>query len=366
MESSWCGHEECLESLQTYSEAELSTHVSAAHATGEADAAGDGTGSSCCPTTLAMLCVALRLGTFRQVVVFTGAGISTNCGVPDFRSKGGLYEQVRANEELMLRFPILMSEPELIFTRSFLERNLAAQDFASTFARDFVGASPGAVHHFCVALQQQGILRRVYTQNIDSLHSIAGLHQDKLVEVHGSVQGNNLVHFGDPLPGSLPRYLDEDFPRNIPKTASPLVDLVLVLGTSLQVAPFCGLPNLAHPRCTRVLVNKPLAHALSNAWDILDTRTSFARSQQTSEDGGLYGGKASGQTRCCIGKRSIALSPLWLSSRRFKQEQLLLDMDVEQFVETLAIGSGWSTVTSSQICPLGAETNASMVQQQAQ
>ncbi len=107
-----------------------------------------------------------------KILVFTGAGISTGSGIPDYRGPGG---------EWLKREPVLYQE--------FIASTKSKLDYwrykADTFPA-FSAAVPNAAHLALVALERAGRLRALVTQNIDNLHRAAGTHTDKLVELHGS------------------------------------------------------------------------------------------------------------------------------------------------------------------------------------
>ncbi|OGR95905.1 MAG: hypothetical protein A2016_11865 [Elusimicrobia bacterium GWF2_62_30] len=108
----------------------------------------------------------------RKILVFTGAGISTGSGIPDYRGPGGAWTR---------REPVLYRE-FIASTRSKLDYwKYKAETFPA-----FSAAAPNAAHLAVVALEKAGKLLAVVTQNIDSLHRSAGTHTDKLVELHGS------------------------------------------------------------------------------------------------------------------------------------------------------------------------------------
>ena len=108
----------------------------------------------------------------KKILVFTGAGVSTGSGIPDYRGPGGVW---------------LKREPVLY--RDFLASTRAKLDYwkykADTFPA-FRAAVPNAAHKAVVALERAGRLLALVTQNIDSLHRAAGTHTDKLIELHGS------------------------------------------------------------------------------------------------------------------------------------------------------------------------------------
>ncbi len=112
----------------------------------------------------------------RRIVFFGGAGVSTESGIPDFRSVDGLYNQ-------KYKFP-----PEQIISHSFFVEN--PEEFYR-FYRDrmiFQNAKPNAAHLKLAEWEQKGILSAVVTQNIDGLHQMAG--SKNVIELHGSIHRN--------------------------------------------------------------------------------------------------------------------------------------------------------------------------------
>lgn len=112
----------------------------------------------------------------KRAVFFGGAGVSTESGIPDFRSQDGLYNQKYA-------WP-----PEVILSHTFFERQTA--EFYR-FYHDkmlYPNARPNACHKKLAELEQTGHLRSVVTQNIDGLHQMAG--SKRVLELHGSVHRN--------------------------------------------------------------------------------------------------------------------------------------------------------------------------------
>ncbi|KAI1460166.1 NAD-dependent deacetylase sirtuin-2 [Annulohypoxylon moriforme] len=215
----------------------------------------------------------IKKGGAKKIVVMTGAGISTAAGIPDFRSpKTGLYHNLS-------RFNL--PHPEAVFEIDFFRRNpapfylLAKELYPGNF-------SPTISHVFIALLAKKGLLRMLFTQNIDCLERAAGVPADKIVEAHGSFATQRCIDCRTEFPdhmmhdfvrrGEAPHcvrevcqglvkpdivffgeQLPENFYNNINVTAT--ADLVLVMGTSLLVHPFAGLPRNARERVPRVLFN---------------------------------------------------------------------------------------------------------------
>ena len=198
-----------------------------------------------------------------NIVFFGGAGVSTESGIPDFRSVDGLYHQ-------KFEYP-----PETIISHSFYEKNPA---YFFRFYREKMlplGVEPNITHKKLAELEQKGKLRAVVTQNIDGLHQKAGSRT--VYELHGSVLRNyctrcrkfypaEYVKNADGVPlctcGGIVKPdvvlyeegLDEQTLQNA-VMAIRAADLLIVGGTSLTVYPAAGL--LQYYRGSRlVLINR--------------------------------------------------------------------------------------------------------------
>lgn len=184
-----------------------------------------------------------------RIVFFGGAGVSTESGIPDFRSVDGLYRQ-------KFEYP-----PETIISHSFYERN---PEYFFRFYREKMlplGYDPNITHKKLAQLERDGKLRAVITQNIDGLHQKAG--SKRVFELHGSVLRNYCVRCKKTYPAEfiknapgIPRCdcggivrpdvvlyeegLDEDCMNNALQAISE-ADILIVGGTSLTVYPAAGL-----------------------------------------------------------------------------------------------------------------------------
>lgn len=120
--------------------------------------------------------------TSRRIVFFGGAGVSTESGIPDFRSVDGLYNQ-------RYKFP-----PETILSHSFFMRN--TEEFFAFYRQKLLpgDAQPNAAHAKLAQWEREGRLSAVVTQNIDGLHQLAG--SKNVFELHGSVHRNYCMRCG--------------------------------------------------------------------------------------------------------------------------------------------------------------------------
>src|SRR5215831_16782616 len=205
----------------------------------------------------------------RRVVALTGAGISTESGIPDFRGPQGLWTKNPKAEKLSdIRY--YMTDPEV--------RRLAWQQ---RVAHPAWQARPNAGHMALVSLEKSGRLHALVTQNIDGLHQAAGNSADKVVEVHGtmhevvcmrcdwrgpmqatldrvrageedpdckacgSILKSATISFGQPL---IPEVIDRAL------RAAQEADLLLAIGTSLNVYPVAGAVPLAKSAGAKIVI----------------------------------------------------------------------------------------------------------------
>ena len=191
-----------------------------------------------------------KINAARRIVFFGGAGVSTESGIPDFRSQDGLYHQ---------QYDV---PPETILSRTYFDRHPA--EFYRFYRNKMIclTAKPNAAHKKLAELEQAGRLLAIVTQNIDGLHQMAGSRN--VLELHGSVHRNicrscgavynaewvmmtNGIPHCDKCGGMVKpdvvlyeESLSEDvLTRSISAIAS--ADLLIVGGTSLVVYPAAGL-----------------------------------------------------------------------------------------------------------------------------
>ena len=207
-----------------------------------------------------------------SIVFFGGAGVSTESGIPDFRSVDGLYHQ-------KYDYP-----PETILSHTFWEEK--PEEFYRFYRDKLIvkGAKPNAAHLRLAKLEQQDKLRAVVTQNIDGLHQMAG--SKEVLELHGSVHRNYCTRCG--------QFYDLDYVRNsegvptctcggrikpdvvlyeeglddrtIQKSIDYIrnADMLIIGGTSLVVYPAAGLIDYYRGN-KLVLINKSVTSRDSQA-----------------------------------------------------------------------------------------------------
>ena len=213
-----------------------------------------------------------------NVVFFGGAGVSTESGIPDFRSQDGLYSQ-------QYQYP-----PEMIISHSFYLKN--PEEFYRFYKNKmiFPDAKPNAAHLALARLEQQGKVKAVITQNIDGLHQKAGSRN--VLELHGSVYRNFCTRCGraygldavlqaDGVPrcscGGIIKpdvvLYEEGLDSDVLQKAVFYIrhaDVLIIGGTSLTVYPAAGL--IDYYRGNRlVLINKSATARDAHA-DLIITR----------------------------------------------------------------------------------------------
>jgi NAD-dependent deacetylase len=205
----------------------------------------------------------------RRIVVLTGAGISTDSGIPDFRGPQGVWTRNPAAEKLS------------DIRHYTADREIRKASWVSRLAHPAWTAKPNDGHRALVALEQQGRLHALITQNIDELHQRAGTSAERVIEVHGTVHRVMCLGCGwrGPMLETLARVRagEEDpectqcggmlksdtisfgqqlVPAVIERAmqAAEETDLLLAVGTSLQVYPIAGAVPLAQRAGARVVI----------------------------------------------------------------------------------------------------------------
>jgi NAD-dependent deacetylase len=205
----------------------------------------------------------------RRVVVLTGAGISTESGIPDFRGPQGVWTKNPQAEKLS-NIHYYMSDPEV--------RKAAWQ---SRLSHPAWTAQPNAGHFALADLEKRGKLHALITQNIDELHQMAGNSPDKVIEVHGTVrkvvcmacgmtapmqEALDRVRAGEGDPpcrdcGGILKSATISFGQNlVPEVieralrSAAEADVFLAIGTSLQVYPIAGAVQVASRAVAKIVI----------------------------------------------------------------------------------------------------------------
>ena len=193
-----------------------------------------------------------------NTVVFTGAGVSTESGIPDFRSPGGIWTRMAP-----INFEDFVSSAEM--RKEAWRRRFAMEEM---FAR----GRPNAGHDAVAALVARSIVSHVITQNIDDLHQMSGIASERVIELHGNTRYAKCLDCGAraeleqirarfetqgeapgcQLCGGLLKTATISFGQAMPERemeraedAARNCDLFLVLGSSLVVYPAAGFPLMA-------------------------------------------------------------------------------------------------------------------------
>ena len=204
-----------------------------------------------------------------KIIVFTGAGVSTESGIPDFRSPGGLWDRYDPDE---LRF------------RRFLESEEARRKYwkmHSEIYELFTKVKPNVAHEACVDLDRLGKLECVITQNVDNLHTEAGLPPDKVIEIHGNAlqvgclecdarhprsEVQEWLEAGEEVPmcrkcGGILKPRTISFGQGMPvdemqesEVRMKRCDLFIVIGSSLVVYPAADMPVYAKANGAKLVI----------------------------------------------------------------------------------------------------------------
>ena len=203
----------------------------------------------------------------RRLVVFTGAGISTESGIPDFRSPGGVWSRMKP-----IYFQDFVCDPAKrreAWTRTFSGR------------AGWTGREPNAGHQAVARLVAQGKATHVITQNVDNLHQASGVPADQVIELHGNASYATCLECAErheladlkagfekagEIPycrrcGGLVKTATISFGQQMPaepmaraEAATLACDAFLVLGSSLVVFPAAGFPLMAARNGARLAI----------------------------------------------------------------------------------------------------------------
>lgn len=213
--------------------------------------------------------VAGWLARARSVVALTGAGVSTESGIPDFRGPDGVWTRDPAAERLAnIGYYIA-------------DARVRRESWQRRADHPAWGARPNAGHRALVELERAGRLDLLVTQNIDGLHRAAGSSLDRLIEIHGTIRDTaclscadrrpmrealDRVRAGEPDPpclvcGGMLKSATVSFGQNLDvgdlaraESAAAACDLFFAIGTSLTVYPVARLPELALDASARLVI----------------------------------------------------------------------------------------------------------------
>ena len=211
----------------------------------------------------------------KNIVFFGGAGVSTESGIPDFRSKDGLYNQ-------KYKYP-----PEMILSHTFFKNN--TEEFYKFYKEKMnsLNFNPNITHVKLAELEKEGKLKTVITQNIDGLHQKAG--SKNVLELHGSILRNYCIkckkfysaefvfsskgvpkcECGGIIKPDVVLY-EENLNENILNSAIQAIqnaEVLIVAGTSLTVYPASGLVNFF--KCKNLILINKTQTSYDNIADII-------------------------------------------------------------------------------------------------
>lgn len=209
------------------------------------------------------------IGSARSTVALTGAGVSTESGIPDFRGPDGVWTRDPRAERLS-NIGYYVADPAV-----------RHESWRRRLEHPAWGAEPNAAHRALAALDAAGRLKLLVTQNIDGLHLAAGSSAERLIEIHGSIRESaclacgdrrpmtetlDRVRAGDPDPaclvcGGILKSATISFGQNLDarllaraEEAAASCDLFLAVGTSLSVYPVAQIPELALAARARLVI----------------------------------------------------------------------------------------------------------------
>ncbi|MBA7601491.1 NAD-dependent protein deacetylase [subsurface metagenome] len=205
----------------------------------------------------------------KKLVVFTGAGVSTESGISDFRSPGGIWD----------RF-----DPSELNYQTFMASEAGREkywQFSRALWPEIAGAEPNPGHHAIAELHRLGRLDCVITQNIDNLHQRAGVPEAKVIELHGTMKWVNCLECGQRYPreqiqarldagtkvprcdgcGGIMKPATVSFGQPMPEqetrqaeAVAAACDLFLSVGSSLVVYPAAQMPLIAKENGARLVI----------------------------------------------------------------------------------------------------------------
>jgi len=206
----------------------------------------------------------------KYAIVLTGAGMSTESEIPDFRGPKGIWTTNKeAEAKAYQRYELFLSDP-----KAYWEEIPGLQGTYGTFHEQIRQAKPNPGHYALAELEALGILKCIITQNIDGLHKKAG--NKRVLEYHGSVNAvrciscgsrfareeisldelpphckcgavlkDDVVHFKEPIPSDVMEESEKEAVQ---------CDLMIICGTSAVVYPFANLPRMARHHASRLVL----------------------------------------------------------------------------------------------------------------
>ncbi len=176
----------------------------------------------------------------KHIVVLTGAGISAESGIPDFRGPQGVWTKDPQAEKLS-NIHYYIADPEI-----------RKKSWQARLAHPAWTARPNAGHAAIVELERRGKLHALITQNIDGLHQKAGNSSERVIEVHGTV--HDVVCLSCGWKGPMQATLDRVRSGESDPPCAAEADLFISVGTSLQVYPIAGAVPAAKNAGARVVI----------------------------------------------------------------------------------------------------------------
>jgi len=214
-----------------------------------------------------------KINESENIVMMSGAGLSTASGIPDFRSPDtGFYAKFN------------LPNPEAVFHLEYFKDNPGPFNYWAKEHFPGVNYLPNKGHYFIKLLQEKGKLSKYFTQNVDGLERLAGVEPSKIVEAHGNFYSASCVICREAYPiEKLKQEIQNDLTPTCPKckgNVKPDIvffgealpsrffdeaefdcifsDLLICVGTSLEVYPFAGIVDAPRHNTTRLLINNDL------------------------------------------------------------------------------------------------------------
>ena len=215
----------------------------------------------------------LKNNKFKKIVFLVGAGISTSAGIPDFRSKNGIFNKIK--EKYNLDSPAKFFHIDYFYKNPNLFYEFSKEFYSKTF-------KPTVFHYFMSFMNHKNLLYYLFTQNIDNLESQLNIDKEKIIYAHGNLYEASCPKCGEKIDFSnYLEYVKNDKIKYCEKCGSPVksnvvfygeslsdeffeksydvlnADLIFIAGTSLEVPPFNQLAyGHTNKNSFRVVINK--------------------------------------------------------------------------------------------------------------